>query len=102
MSDIVEEMGDTVIVGGKPIMNYVVACLTLFNAGRAKVKVRARGKNISRAVDVVELLKRVFIKDLDIKDIEIGTDLLRDEAGNQRGISTINIIIAKPGEQAEG
>jgi DNA-binding protein len=95
MSEAVE-MGDTVIVGGKPIMNYVVACLTLFNAGQSKIRVRARGKNISRAVDVVEMLRRVFIKDLEIEKIEIGSDFLKDETGNERSISTISITLLKP------
>jgi len=101
MSEMVEGMGDTVIVGGKPIMNYIVACITLFNAGRPRIKVRARGKNISRAVDVVEMLRRVFVKDLEIEKIEIGTDLLKDEAGNERNISTISITLhkAQPGEE---
>jgi len=93
MSGVVEEMGDTVIVGGKPIMNYIVACITLFNAGRSEIKVRARGKNISKAVSVVEMLRRVFVKDLEIKNIEIGTDVLKDEAGNERSISTISITL---------
>ncbi len=93
MSGVVEEMGDTVIVGSKPIMNYIVACITLFNAGRSQIKVRARGKNISKAVNVVEMLRRVFVKDLEIENIEIGTDVLKDEAGNERSISTISITL---------
>ncbi len=100
MSGVVEEMGDTVIVGSKPIMNYIVACITLFNAGRSQIKVRARGKNISKAVNVVEMLRRVFFKDLEIENIEIGTDVLKDEAGNERSISTISITLHH-GKEAE-
>lgn len=101
MSGVVEEMGDTVIVGGKPIMNYIVACITLLNAGRSEIKVRARGKNISKAVNVVEMLRRVFVKDLEIKNIEIGTDVLKDETGNERSISTISITLQHGKESSE-
>ncbi len=42
---------DLVIMGVKPIMNYVVACLTLFNDGNETIRIRARGKHINKAVD---------------------------------------------------
>jgi len=41
-------------------MNYVVACITLFNEGAGIVKIRARGKHINKAVDTVGLIRRVF------------------------------------------
>jgi DNA-binding protein len=88
--------GNLVVVGEKPIRNYVVACITLFNAGSTTIRVRARGKNISRAVDAVELLRRVFIKDLSIKEIKIGTDELVNDEGKDVGVSTIEITITKP------
>lgn len=88
--------GDLVIVGEKPVRNYVVACITLFNAGTTTIRVRARGKHISRAVDTVELLRRVFIKDLNIKEIKIGTDELVNEEGKDVGVSIIEITLTKP------
>jgi len=84
-----------VIIGSKPIMNYVVACLTLFNDGANKVLIRARGRHISKAVDSVELLRRVFIKDANIEDIEIGTDILIRDDGEQANVSTIEISLEK-------
>ena len=48
---------NTVLIGRKPVMNYVVACMTFFNSGAKKVVVKARGRAISRAVDTVELLR---------------------------------------------
>ncbi|MEM1556810.1 MAG: RNA-binding protein, partial [Candidatus Bathyarchaeia archaeon] len=33
-----------VMIGKKPVMNYVVACLTAFNSGAKKVVVKARGR----------------------------------------------------------
>ena len=64
---------NTVFVGSKPVMNYVIACLTSFNSGSKKVVLKARGRAISRAVDAVELLRRVFLKDLRLQGISIST-----------------------------
>jgi DNA-binding protein len=81
-------------MGIKPIMNYVVACLTLFNSGAETVRIRARGKHINKAVDSVELLRRIFLKDAVIKNIKIGTDDLVREDGKDAKVSTIEIEIA--------
>jgi DNA-binding protein len=95
-------MSDTpqmdVIIGGKPTMNYVVACLTLFNAGSKRVSIKARGQRISHAIDTVELLRRAFVKDLNIQSIEIGSqEFIRGDGVNSR-VSTIEITISKPNE----
>jgi len=85
---------NVVIMGIKPIMNYVVACLTLFNAGAETVLIRARGKHINKAVDMVELLRRVFLKDAVIRDIRVGTDDLKRDDGNEAHVSVIEITIS--------
>ncbi len=84
------EQSNYVIVGSKPMMSYVVACLTLFNEGVPGVVLRARGRNISNAVDTAEMLRRVFIRDAHIKSIKIGTDARAESEGN---VSTIDIAI---------
>lgn len=71
-------------------MNYVVACLTLFNEGVPGLVLRARERNISNAVDAAEMLRRVFIRDAHIESINIGTDARVDSEGNT---STIEIPI---------
>lgn len=87
---------NTVLIGKKPIMNYVVACLAFFNSGAKNVVVKARGRAISRAVDTVELLRRAFVKDLQLKNISIGTqEVIRGE-GQKTNVSTIEITVAKP------
>ncbi len=85
---------DLVIMGVKPIMNYVVACITLFNDGNETVRIRARGKHINKAVDTVELLRRVFLRDLVVRKTRIGTDLLIRDDGNEAKVSIIEIVIA--------
>jgi len=83
-----------VIMGSKPIMNYVVACLTLFNEGAETVKIRARGKHINKAADTVGLLRRVFLPNLRVVEADTGTDVLTRIDGNQAHVSIIEIVIA--------
>ncbi len=86
---------NVVLIGSKPVMNYVIACLTLFNSGADEVIVKARGRAIERAIDAVEMLRRSFITDLEIKDINIDTQELQ-RRGKQSSISTMEIIFSKP------
>jgi len=85
-----------VLIGKKPVMNYVVACLTFFNSGAKKVIVKARGRAISRAVDTVELLRRAFVKDLELQNITIGTEEVTRAEGQKANISSIEISLVKP------
>jgi DNA-binding protein Alba len=55
-------------------MHYVLACITLFHGGAKEVNVKARGRSISRAVDVVEVVRHRFLPDVKITKVEIGTD----------------------------
>ena len=88
---------NTVLIGRKPVMNYVVACLTFFNSGEANVCIKARGRAISRAVDTVELLRRAFVRDLKLNSIAIGTEeIQREEEGRISNVSTIEIDMTKP------
>ena len=76
-------------------MNYVVACMTLFNAGTDHVKLRARGRHISKTVDAINMLRSVFLKDLVIDGIEIGTDKHMSPEGKELFVSTIEILISQ-------
>ncbi len=87
--------GNIVLIGRKPVMNYVVACLTFFNSGEKEVVVKARGRAISRAVDAVELLRRGFIKNLTVGKIEIGTEEMTRPEGRRTNVSTIEITVVK-------
>ena len=87
---------NSVLVGKKPVMNYVLAALTLFQTGMNEVCIKARGRAISRAVDTVELLRRAFIKDLEIENIEIGTEeITRPEQQQKSNVSTIEITLVR-------
>ena len=90
---------NSVLIGKKPAMNYVLACITLFHGGTNEVRVKARGMAVSRAVDVVEIIRRKFLPDVKVKGIDIGTQQLPPRPGEEgRGptnVSTIEIILTK-------
>src|SRR3989441_10732691 len=69
-----EEEPNMVRIGKKPIMNYVVACMTLLNTGVADVMVRGRGQSITKAVEVVDMLRRAFMKKIRNYLVYIGTE----------------------------
>lgn len=83
-----------VFVGNKPVMNYVLAALTQLNEGAGEVTIKARGRAISRAVDVAEILRNRFMPNLNIKGIKIDTEELESE-GRSVNVSTIEITLAK-------
>jgi DNA-binding protein len=92
----VKTSDNAVLIGRKPVMNYVVACMTFFNSGAKKVVVKARGRAISRAVDTVELLRRAFVKDLKLHNIALGTEEVTRSEGQRSNVSTIEITVTKP------
>jgi DNA-binding protein len=88
---------NSVLIGRKPVMNYVLACISLFHGGANEISVKARGRAISRAVDVAEVTRRRFMPDLKVKKIEIGTDQLTssEDRSTPSNVSTIEIILTK-------
>jgi archaea-specific DNA-binding protein len=70
---------NTVFIGRKPTMNYVLAVITQFNTGIEMVIIKARGRAISKAVDVVEIVRNRFLKTSTVEDIKIGTEKVEDE-----------------------
>jgi len=88
---------NSVLIGRKPAMNYVLACITLFHGGAEEVNVKARGRAISRAVDVVEIVRRRFLPDVKVKKIGIGTEQMapNEEGGTPTNVSTIEITLTK-------
>ncbi|WP_455278610.1 DNA-binding protein Alba [[Eubacterium] cellulosolvens] len=87
--------GNMIRIGKKPVLSYVVACVTLFNSGKSEIMVRARGRSIPKAVDTVEMLKHSFFKELFVKSIEIGSEDIRRYNGRGTSVSIIEIILAK-------
>ncbi len=87
---------NTVFVGMKPVMNYVLACLTLLQNGTSTVTVKARGRAISKAVDVAQILTNRFTADVSVKSVNVDTEEIRSvESGEMNNVSSIEIILAK-------
>lgn len=85
---------ETVYIGSKPIMSYVTAIITAFEKAD-EVKILARGRAISNAVDVVELTRRNFVTEAAVNNISIGTEKI-GEGNEAKNVSTIEITLSKP------
>ena len=86
---------DTIFVGKKPLMAYATAVMMHFQTGAKELTVKARGRAISRAVDVVEVISRRFFGGkLNVKGITIGTEVV-GEGDDLRNVSTIEIRVEK-------
>lgn len=86
---------NTIFVGSKPVMNYVLAVVTLFNEGSSSVLIRARGKAISRAVDTAEIVRNRFVTDCNVSDIHISTEEIDNFDNEKTNVSIIEILIEK-------
>jgi len=93
----VNEMSEEniVYIGNKPVMNYVLAVVTQMNTGTTEVILKARGRAISRAVDVAEIVRNRFIPDLDVQTIDICTEEIVGNDGVTTNVSTIEIHLIK-------
>ena len=84
---------NTIFVGSKPVMNYVMAVLTQVNGGQKEISIEARGRAISRAVDVVEIVKNKFNKNIK-PTIQTSTEQIKNKDGHQINVSKIKIDLA--------
>lgn len=89
---------NVVFIGIKPFMNYVTSVVMQFTTkNRNEVVVKARGKHINRAVDVVEVIRKKFLKDKEIriKNITIDSEELQNKEGRMINVSTIEVTLVK-------
>jgi len=97
--DMQNEQPDTnsIFIGAKPFMNYVTGIVMQFTTkNEDEVMVKARGKFISRAVDVVEVARNRFLEgQIDIKNIGISSEEFKNKEGKEVRVSTIEIILKK-------
>lgn len=89
-----EENENVVFIGKKGIMSYVLAVVTQFNNGMSEVIIKARGRAISRAVDVAEIIRQRFVPESDVVDIKISTDEIKGDEGPVK-VSAIEITLKK-------
>ncbi|NVM46457.1 MAG: DNA-binding protein Alba [Candidatus Lokiarchaeota archaeon] len=86
---------NAVFVGRRPTMNYVMAVMMVLNKGE-DCTVKARGRSISHAVDICEILKNRFLKGVEYKEIRIATEQLKGEDGRENNVSSIEIVLSPP------
>ena len=91
------EDSNSIFVGGKPFMNYVTGVVMQFTTQNApEVSVKARGKFISRAVDIAEVASKRFLKDqIETKSINIGSEDFVNKEGKNVRVSTIDILLGR-------
>ncbi|OPX60604.1 MAG: DNA/RNA-binding protein Alba [Methanomassiliicoccales archaeon PtaB.Bin134] len=85
-----------VYIGQKPIMNYVLAVVKRFGAGNTDLIIQARGKSISKAVDVALISVDRSGGELALGDINIHTEVLPGLDGSPQNVSSIRIGMRRP------
>ncbi|MEK6842244.1 MAG: DNA-binding protein Alba [Nanoarchaeota archaeon] len=93
-----KENDNVVFIGNKPFMNYITSVVIQFTSkNRDEVIVKARGKWISRAVDVVEMVRKRFLKDknIQIKQVRIDSDEVENKEGKKINVSLIEITLGR-------
>jgi len=88
---------NSVFIGEKPFMNYVTGVVMQFTLKGAKeVVLKARGKFISRAVDIAEVSSKRFLDNtIGVKDIRIDSEEFQNKEGKQIRVSNIEITLMK-------
>jgi len=91
-----QRTGNIVFVGKKPVMSYVLACLTLLQNGTVDITLKARGRAISKAVDAAQILTKKFVPDVTVKSIELSTELVKSlDSGTSSDVSSMEIHLSK-------
>ncbi|MBW2986084.1 DNA-binding protein Alba [Candidatus Woesearchaeota archaeon] len=88
---------NSIFIGAKPFMNYVTGVVMQFTTkGAESVIVKARGKFISRAVDVAEVASKRFLTgNVHVQDIKIDSEEFENNEGRQVRVSTVEITLGK-------
>ena len=88
---------NNIFIGGKPFMNYVTGVVMQFTTKNApEVIVKARGKFISRAVDVAEVTSKRFLTgQVNVNNIKIDSEEFQNKEGRNVRVSTIEIALKK-------
>ncbi len=85
-----------IIVGtSKPVLNYVTACITLFNNGEKRIMIRARGRAINVAVEVVQLLRSRFMRDVEINSVNVDRDVIVGRDGTPFSVAVLELELIR-------
>ena len=86
-----------IFIGGKPFMNYVTGVIIQFDKGTNEVIIKARGKFISKCVDVAEVARKKFTgkQKVLVGNVLIGSEKFQNKEGKLTKVSIIEIILKK-------
>ena len=87
--------GNIIYIGKKPSMSYVITISSIMQDGVDELTIKARGRTISKAVDVAEIVTNKFVPNSNDEDVKISTEEITREDGTTSNVSTIEIVISK-------
>ena len=92
-----EKTDNSFFIGEKPLMNYVTAAVMHFSSKKpAEIVLKARGKHISRAVDVSQVILNRFLKEqAELKDVRLNSEEFTNRENKKVRVSTIEISIKR-------
>ncbi len=92
-----EGKDNSIFIGEKPFMNYVTGVVMQFTTKNAdEVIIKARGKFISRAVDVAEVAVKRFLKgQIKVGEIKIDSEDFKNKEGREVRVSTIDVTLLR-------
>ncbi|MDD4878456.1 MAG: DNA-binding protein Alba [Candidatus Nanoarchaeia archaeon] len=92
-----DENEHVIFVGSKPFMNYVTGVVMQFTTQNAEnVTIKARGKFISKAVDIAEVAAKRFLDNtVLVGSIQTDSEEFKNKEGRQIRVSTIALALLK-------
>jgi archaea-specific DNA-binding protein len=82
-----------IYIGKKPAINYALAIITQLKIHKTEIRVVARGRLISKAVDAIQIAKENIGGGIQVKEVFLNTDLIPNNEGRKIKVSTIELII---------
>lgn len=87
---------NVIYVGTKPVTGYAMTALSLLSEVSTTITLKARGRAISKACDVAEVLRHRFLRD-ELRYVEVRTDTeaVTTREGKPSNISSIEIVLER-------
>jgi len=84
-----------IYIGHKPLINYVLAVGKRLGDNGSCVLIKARGRSISKAVDVALMTVDRSKDEVKVNEIDISTEVLPGGDGNPLNVSSIKISLGR-------
>lgn len=91
-----EGVNNSIFIGQKPLKNYINSIrMQIEQEMNSHITIKARGKFISKAVDIAELARRNQDLKLEISNILTNTEEYTKDDNQKIKVSTIEICLSK-------